>query len=76
MYYSLHGCPCGYFVDPQHDCTCTLQQIQRHRAKIFGPLLDRIDIQIEVPAVKYKELSQHPAGEDSAAAQIRSDQRM
>src|SRR5947209_7240477 len=64
--YSLHGCLCGYATDPQHECTCTPQQIQRYRAKISGPLLDRIDIQIEVPAVKYKELSQQFTSEDSA----------
>jgi len=69
--YSLHGCLCGYFSDPQHECTCTPQQIQRYRAKISGPLLDRIDIQIEVPAVKYKELSQQFASEDSAAIRTR-----
>ena len=63
MNYSLHGCLCGYATDPQHECTCTPQQIQRYRAKISGPLLDRIDIQIEVPAVKYKELSHRDAGE-------------
>jgi magnesium chelatase family protein len=71
MYYSLHGCLCGYATDPQHECTCTPQQIQRYRAKISGPLLDRIDIQIEVPAVKYKELSQHLTSEDSATIRVR-----
>src|SRR5205814_4870941 len=55
---AMNPCLCGYATDPQHECTCTPQQIQRYRAKISGPLLDRIDIQIEVPAVKYKELSQ------------------
>ena len=71
MYYSPHGCLCGYFSDPQHECTCTPQQIQRSRAKISGPLLDRIDIQLEVPAVKYKELSQHLTREDSATIRVR-----
>jgi len=67
----MHTCLCGYFGDPQHECTCTPQQIQRYRAKISGPLLGRIDIQIEVPAVKYKELSHRDAGEDSVAIRAR-----
>jgi magnesium chelatase family protein len=69
--YYLHGCLCGFASDPQHECTCTPQQIQRYRAKISGPLLDRIDIQIEVPAVKYKELSQRATSEDSARIRTR-----
>ena len=69
-YYS-HRCLCGFASDPQHECTCTPQQIQRYRAKISGPLLDRIDIQIEVPAVKYKELSQQATSEDSALIRTR-----
>lgn len=68
---AMNPCICGYATDPQHECTCTPQQIQRYRAKISGPLLDRIDIQIEVPAVKYKELSDREAGEDSAAIRTR-----
>src|SRR5262245_17022120 len=71
MYYSPHGCLCGYFSDLQHECTCTPQQVQRYRTKISGPLLDRIDIQIEVPAVKYKELSHRDAGDDSATIRAR-----
>ena len=68
---AMNPCLCGYLGDPQHECTCTPQQVQRYRAKISGPLLDRIDIQIEVPAVKYKELSQQTAGEDSTAIRTR-----
>lgn len=49
-------CPCGYYGDPVKHCTCTSYQIQKYRAKISGPLLDRIDIQIEVPRLEYKEL--------------------
>ena len=67
----MNRCLCGYATDPQYECTCTPQQIQRYRAKISGPLLDRIDIQIEVPAVKYKELSQSLTSEDSTAIRIR-----
>jgi magnesium chelatase family protein len=68
---AMNPCLCGYASDPQHECTCTPQQIQRYRAKISGPLLDRIDIQIEVPAVKYKELSQQATSEDSALIRAR-----
>src|SRR5262245_55444663 len=69
--YSLHRCLCGFLGDSQHECTCAPQQVQRYRAKISGPLLDRIDIQIEVPAVKYKELSQHLTSEGSATIRVR-----
>ncbi|QTA91671.1 YifB family Mg chelatase-like AAA ATPase [Desulfonema magnum] len=53
---AMNPCPCGYYSDPKHECSCTHQQIIRYRSKISGPLLDRIDIHVEVPAVPYKEL--------------------
>ena len=53
---AMNPCPCGYLSDPTGKCTCTHPQIQKYRAKISGPLLDRIDIQIEVPKVEYKDL--------------------
>jgi len=53
---AMNPCPCGYFTDPGHRCVCTPTQIQRYRSRISGPLLDRIDLQVEVPAVPYKEL--------------------
>jgi magnesium chelatase family protein len=62
---AMNPCPCGYFSDPRHQCTCTPGQIYRYRRKVSGPLLDRIDIHIEVPAVPYKELSTDYAGEKS-----------
>jgi magnesium chelatase family protein len=61
----MHGCPCGYYGDPTRECRCTPAIIQRYLGKISGPLLDRIDIQIEVPAVPYKELR---AGEESESS--------
>ncbi len=68
---AMNPCRCGFFGDPQHECTCSPQQVQRYRARISGPLLDRIDIQVEVPAVKYKELSDKATGEDSATIRTR-----
>jgi len=62
---AMNPCPCGYFGDSTHDCSCTIPQIQRYRSRISGPLLDRIDIHIEVPAVKYKQLSGDALGENS-----------
>jgi len=59
-------CPCGHLGDTRHACTCQPQQISRYRSRLSGPLLDRIDIHIEVPAVPYQELSQSRRGEPSA----------
>jgi magnesium chelatase family protein len=60
-----HLCPCGYLSDPKGKCTCTHHQIQKYRSKISGPFLDRIDIQIEVPRVEYKDLAPKNRGEVS-----------
>lgn len=54
---SMNPCPCGYYGDPTHECTCTPNQISKYMSKISGPLLDRIDMHIEIFPVKYKELS-------------------
>ena len=62
---AMNPCPCGFYSDPTKACTCATPQIQRYMGKISGPLLDRIDIHIEVPAVKYKELSAAHKGEGS-----------
>ena len=62
---AMNPCPCGYYTDPNKECTCTQQSIQKYMAKISGPLLDRIDIHIEVPAVKYKDLSKEDKSESS-----------
>jgi magnesium chelatase family protein len=66
-------CPCGYYSDPNHECTCTIPQIQRYRSKISGPLVDRIDIHIEVPAVKYRDLASRDSGESSREIKRRID---
>jgi magnesium chelatase family protein len=62
---------CGYFGDTLHECTCTPPLIQRYLARISGPLLDRIDLHIQVPAVKYKELAQDEKCEGSAVIRDR-----
>ncbi|MFQ6093031.1 MAG: YifB family Mg chelatase-like AAA ATPase [bacterium] len=71
---AMNPCPCGYLSDPTSECTCTPMQIQRYMSKISGPLLDRIDIHIEVPPVRYKELSGEPTGEDSDVIRKRVNQ--
>jgi magnesium chelatase family protein len=63
---ALNPCPCGYRGDPRRECHCTVPQIERYMSKISGPLLDRIDIHIEVPAVPFKELSGSATGTSSA----------
>ena len=70
---AMNPCPCGYFSDPKHECTCSPLQIQRYMSKISGPLLDRIDIHIEIPPLNYKELSQEETPESSASIQKRVD---
>jgi magnesium chelatase family protein len=68
---AMNPCPCGYYSDPNHECTCTPTQIQRYMSRISGPLLDRIDIHIEVPAVKYSELAAKPKGDPSVVIRQR-----
>jgi magnesium chelatase family protein len=70
---AMNPCPCGFFGDAGHECTCAEPAVQRYRSRISGPLLDRIDIHIEVPAVKYKELTDKRAAEPSMAIRERVD---
>ena len=67
----MHGCPCGFFSDPTRECRCTGAIIQRYLSKVSGPLLDRIDLHIEVPAVPYKELRGKDHGVTSAEMRAR-----
>jgi magnesium chelatase family protein len=62
---AMNPCPCGYFTDPHKMCRCSPHQIQRYLSKISGPLLDRIDIHLEVPRLEYKQLSEKRSGEFS-----------
>jgi magnesium chelatase family protein len=68
---AMNPCPCGYLGDPKHECRCAPAQIQRYRARISGPLLDRIDLHIEAPALSIAELRSDKAGESSAAMRER-----
>jgi magnesium chelatase family protein len=68
---AMNPCPCGNHGNPHQECTCSSQAIQRYMAKISGPLLDRIDIHIEAPVVKYQELSSKRPGEPSASVRER-----
>jgi magnesium chelatase family protein len=71
---AMNPCPCGYWNDPTRECRCTPLQIQRYVGRVSGPLLDRIDIHVDVPAVRFKELSERggaPEGETSAAVRAR-----
>ncbi|REJ67086.1 MAG: ATP-binding protein [Planctomycetota bacterium] len=63
---ALNPCPCGYRNDPRRACQCSVPQVERYMSKISGPLLDRIDIHIEVAAVPFRELSEAPPGSSSA----------
>ena len=63
---AMNPCPCGYYGDPNHACRCTRTQLQNYRSKISGPLLDRIDLHVEVPAVPLAGLQSLPAGASSA----------
>ena len=67
----MYPCPCGYFSDPIKPCTCSNQVITRYQKRISGPMLDRINIHIEVPRVDYEKLSDDRLGEPSANVQAR-----
>ena len=67
----MHPHPCGFFNDPSRECTCTPPLIQRYVSKISGPLLDRIDIHIDMPAVRFQELRQVAGGETSETIRTR-----
>lgn len=68
---AMNPCPCGYYGDPVKECTCSNAMITRYQKRISGPMLDRIDIHIEVPRVEYEKLSDDRLGEPSAQVQVR-----
>jgi len=73
MVAAMNPCPCGYRGDPKHQCGCSKQSVQRYWSKISGPLLDRIDIHVEVPSVQWRDLTAIPDGEPSDAIRKRVD---
>src|SRR5437868_13762326 len=62
---AMNPCPCGYFADLKRECRCSPVQVQRYRQRISGPLLDRIDLHIEVPAVEYRDVASDRVEESS-----------
>jgi len=68
---AMNPCPCGHLGDPRQACHCTAAQIQRYQSRLSGPLLDRIDLQVEVPALAPEQLTSREAGESSAAVRQR-----
>lgn len=71
---SMNPCPCGNYGNPRQECRCSPTQIFRYRQKLSGPLIDRIDLQVEVPGIKLEELQQKEKGESSAAIRNRVEQ--
>jgi magnesium chelatase family protein len=71
---ALNPCLCGFFGDPKRECQCSLIQVQRYRDRISGPLLDRIDIHLEVPAVEFKEIASKEQAESSASVRERVEE--
>jgi magnesium chelatase family protein len=71
---AMNPCPCGYYGDPARECTCSMSTVSRYQKRISGPLLDRIDIHIEVPRVDYEKLTDDRLGEPSAAIRARVEQ--
>lgn len=68
---AMNPCPCGYLGDARRDCTCSMAAIQRYRTRISGPVMDRLDLHVQVPAVRYSELADSAAGEGSDAIRQR-----
>lgn len=68
---AMNPCPCGHFGDPTKECTCSPATVTRYQKRISGPLLDRIDIHVEVPRVEFEKLTETRAGEPSAAVRAR-----
>jgi magnesium chelatase family protein len=70
---AMNPCPCGYYTDPVKACTCSSSTVTKYQKRISGPLLDRIDIYIEVPRVEYEKLSDKRLGESSEVVRARDE---
>jgi magnesium chelatase family protein len=70
---AMNPCPCGYLGDAKHECRCSPTQVQRYRSRISGPLLDRIDIHVDAPALSLAELRSEKTGEASSVIRARVD---
>ncbi|CAN5340581.1 YifB family Mg chelatase-like AAA ATPase [soil metagenome] len=68
---AMNPCPCGHYGDSQRQCSCSPQVVQKYLSRVSGPLLDRIDLHVEVPAVRYRELTDQRSGEPSSAVRAR-----
>jgi magnesium chelatase family protein len=68
---AMNPCPCGHSTDPQKQCVCSPAQISKYKRRLSGPLMDRIDLHIEVPAIKYDKLATEKVGEESAQVRER-----
>ncbi len=68
---AMNPCPCGYYGDPEKECTCSISQVQRYQKRISGPLMDRIDIHVNVPRIPFEKLSDQRTGEPSADVRAR-----
>ena len=68
---ATHGCPCGYHTDPRRECTCSAAAVARYQKRVSGPLLDRMDVFVEVPPVEYEKLVDEEPVEDSSQARLR-----
>jgi magnesium chelatase family protein len=68
---SMNPCPCGYYTDSEKQCTCSISMVSKYQKRISGPLMDRIDIHVEVPRVPFEKLSSKRTGESSAAVRER-----
>jgi len=71
---AMNPCPCGFYGDPKRECRCSPRQVQNYRQRISGPLLDRIDLHVEVPAVAFDDLNKNQPGEPSEAIAARVEQ--
>ncbi len=70
----LHGCPCGYHTHPTKECTCSPSTVARYQKRISGPLLDRVDVFVEVPPVEYEKLIDDQPAEDSSLPRLRVEE--